>query len=125
MFAFFLVMFAIVGIAMLFRAPLASDPVFAVAYAIVSVFFISINLYSLIVMRKTKRFCSAIPLFGGLYGAIALYLFGGCARLLFWLPLILDWGCLVIVITLYRIVIAKLRLKESVDATIEKHCDGT
>ena len=118
-------MFAIVGIAMLFRAPLASDPVFAVAYAIVSVFFISINLYSLIVMRKTKRFCSAIPLFGGLYGAIALYLFGGCARLLFWLPLILDWGCLVIVITLYRIVIAKLRLKESVDATIEKHCDGT
>ena len=39
MFTWFLVMFGLVGIAMLFRAPLASDLVFAVAYASVSVFF--------------------------------------------------------------------------------------
>ena len=109
---------------MLFRAPLASDPVFGVAYAIVSVFFICINLFSLIMMRKTKRFCSAIPLFGGLYGIIALCLFGGRARYLFWLPLILDWGCLVIVITLCRIVIAKIRHKERADGTMEEHCNG-
>lgn len=125
MFAFFLAMFGIAGIAMLFRAPLASDPVFAVAYAVVSVIFICINLYSLIVMRRTKRFCSVMPLFGGLYGTIALYLFGGHARRLFWLPLILDWGCLVIVITLHRIVIAKIRHKEDTGAAMEEHCNGT
>ena len=125
MFTLILAMFGIAGVAMLFRAPLASDPLFALAYAVVSVFFICINLYSLILMGKTKRFCSAIPLFGGLYGAIALCLFGGYARWLFWLPLILDWGCLVIVITLYRIAISKVRPKESADATIEEHCNGT
>ena len=124
MFVFFLVLFGIAGIAMLFRAPLVSDPVFAVAYAIVSVFFICINSYSLIVMTKTRKFCSAIPLFGGLYGAIALCLFGGRARWLFWLPLVLDWGCLVIVITLCRIVIAKTRHKASSDGTMEEHCNG-
>ena len=111
MFTFFLVVFGIAGIAMLFREPLVSDLVFAVAYAVVSVFFICVNFLSLLVMRRTRRFCSAIPLFGGLYGAIALCLFGGYAKWLFGLPLVLDWGCVVIVVSVYRIVISKARAK--------------
>ena len=96
---------------MLFRAPLVSDPVFAVGYAVVSVFLICINLYILIVMMRTKQFCPAIPLFGGLYGAIAMVLFGGYVKWLFWVPLVLDWGCLVIVISIYKILMSKVRSK--------------
>lgn len=124
MFTWFLVMFGLVGIAMLFRAPLASDLVFAVAYASVSVFFICVNFYILLVVRKTRKFCSAIPLVGGLYGAIALSLFGGYARWLFWVPLVLDWGCIVIVISVFRIAFSRRRAKEVADAALEKPADG-
>jgi len=109
---FFLALFGLLGIAMLFRAPLLSDPIFAVAYAVISLFLICINFHVLLVVRRTKRSCSAIPLFGGLYGAIAAFLFGGFVKWLFWLPLILDWGCLIIVVTICRIVISKTRVKE-------------
>ena len=102
-----LMAFAVAGIGMLFRPPQALGVVFAISYACVSLVFIAANFYIFCTMKKSRKFVSSIPLFGGLYGAIAMAMFGGWIRLLFWVPIIMDWGCLVIFITIYKVLIRK------------------
>lgn len=107
MIVFLLMMFAVAGIGMLLRSPPVGGVVFAIGYACVSFVFVVANFYIFCTMKKSRKFVSAIPLFGGLYGAIAMAMLGGWVRWLFWIPVIMDWGCLVIFVTIYKVLSRK------------------
>lgn len=107
MIALILMVFAVAGVGMIFYPPKVGGVVFAIGYACVSLVFIVINFYIYCSMKRSRKFVSAIPLVGGLYGAIAMALVGGVARWLFWIPIIMDWGCLVIFITIYKVLTRK------------------
>lgn len=106
-----LLVFGLGGIWMALRPPLISNLVFAIGYGIVSIILIWCNAICFLEMRKTRKFCSAIPLIGGLYGAICLSLLGGALRRFFWVPLVLDWGTWIILITLFKLIVKVIREK--------------
>ena len=67
----------------------------ATGLALLSAFVILMNWICLVVSIRTKRFCSPVPLVGGLAGVAACAIGGWffavpVLRRLFWIPLLLD-----------------------------------